>query len=412
MSRILLILPSSTYRASDFLDAAEALDAEVVIGCDEQQTMSDTMGVRALELDLHDPELAAKQIVAHADRVTLDAIVAVDDRGVLPAALAAERLGLPHNPPEAVAATRDKSRLREVLDGRVPQPDHRVARPGDDVAALAAEVGFPCVIKPVSLSASRGVIRVDDPDAAAGAAGRVRHILRCSDADPDGPLLVEAYVPGREVAVEGLVRGGSLEILTVFDKPDPLEGPYFEETLYVTPSREPDAVVDRIHHVTADAVAAVGLREGPVHAEARIDPDADRDGQVVFLELAARSIGGLCSRALRFGLGVSLEELLLRHALGRSLDGLRREPAASGVMMLPIPRAGTLRGVEGKDDARAVDGIVGLRITIANGTEVEPLPDGDRYLGFLFARGETTDDVERSLRAAAARLDVDIEPAP
>ncbi len=411
MSRILLILPSSTYRASDFLDAAETLDAEVVVGCDERQTMSDTMGERALELDLEDPELAAEQIVAHADRVALDAIVAVDDRGVLPAALASERLGLAHNPPGAVATTRDKARLRQALAGHVPQPAHRAAHVGDDVAELAFQVGFPCVIKPVSLSASRGVIRVDDREEAAAAAERIRHILTCSDADPDGPLLVEAYVPGREVAVEGLVRDGTLEVLAVFDKPDPLEGPYFEETLYVTPSRESDQVLERIHEVTADAVAAVGLREGPVHAEARIRPDGPDGGEVVFLELAARSIGGLCSRALRFGLGVSLEELLLRHALGRPLEGLQREPAASGVMMLPIPRAGTLRSVDGRDAARAVDGIVGLRITIADGTEVEPLPDGDRYLGFLFARSETPADVERSLREAASTLDARIEPA-
>lgn len=405
VSRILLILPSSTYRASDFIDAAAALDAEVVIGCDERQTMSDTMGTRALELDLEDAERAAGQIATHADRVPLDAIVAVDDRGVLPAALAGERLGLPHNPPEAVAATRDKAHLRRTLAGHVPQPAHRVAQRDDDIASLADEVGFPVVVKPVSLSGSRGVIRADDAAGAVAAADRIRHVLSCSDADPDGPLLVEAYVPGREVAVEGLVRDGALEVLAVFDKPDPLEGPYFEETLYVTPSREPDDVLSRIHGVTADAVAAVGLREGPVHAEARIRPDQ----QVVFLELAARSIGGLCSRALRFGLGISLEELLLRHALGRPLDRLRREPDASGVMMLPIPRAGILRGVDGKDEARDVDGIVGLRITMPEGTEVEPLPEGDRYLGFLFARGETTDDVEGALREAASRLDVDVE---
>lgn len=410
MSRILLILPSSTYRASDFLDAADALDAEVVVGCDQRQTMSDTMGARALELDLEDPERAAEQIAAHADRVPLDAIVAVDDRGVLPAALAGERLGLPHNPPDAVAATRDKVRLRRTLAGHVPQPAHRVAHRDDDVASLAEEVGLPVVVKPVSLSGSRGVIRADDPSGAAAAADRIRHILRCSDADPDGPLLVEAYVPGREVAVEGLVRGGALEVLAVFDKPDPLEGPYFEETLYVTPSRQPDDLLARVHQVTADAVATVGLREGPVHAEVRIRPGVpggDHDG-VVFLELAARSIGGLCSRALRFGLGISLEELLLRHALSRPLEGMQREPDASGVMMLPIPRAGTLRRVDGKDEARSVDGIVGLRITMPEGTEVEPLPEGDRYLGFLFARGATTDDVERSLREAASRIDVDV----
>ncbi|MBW3561012.1 MAG: ATP-grasp domain-containing protein [Actinobacteria bacterium] len=406
MSRILLILPSSTYRATDFLDAARSVGAEIIVASDQRQTMSDTMGDRAVVLDLDDPDLAAKQIVAHAERVGLDAIVAVDDRGVLPAATAAGRLGMPHNPPEAVAATRDKATLRDRLDGHVSQPAFRVARPGDDVGALAEAVELPCVVKPVSLSASRGVIRADTADEAIEAADRIRHILSCSDGDPEGPLLVEAYVPGREVAVEGLLRGGVLDVLAIFDKPDPLEGPYFEETLYVTPSRLTGEVQQRIVEVTADAATAIGLREGPIHAEARVRPD----GEVVFLELAARSIGGLCSRALRFGLGVTLEEILLLHALGRTLTDLKREPAASGVMMLPIPQAGTLQGVDGRDEAGAVVGIVGSQITVAPGSEIEPLPEGDRYLGFLFARGETPEDVERSLREAAARLDVRIEP--
>lgn len=414
MTRILLILPTSTYRASDFVDAAETVGAEVVVASDQAQTMSDVMGDRSVVLDLDEPELAAKQIVEHAARVGLDAIVAVDDRGVLPAAIAAEELGLPHNPPDAVAVTRDKARLRERLRGKVPQPLFRVGRAGDDIGALAEQVGPPCVVKPVSLSGSRGVIRADSATDAQEAADRIRHILTCSDSDPDGPLLVESYVPGREVAVEGLLRDGDLDVLAIFDKPDPLEGPYFEETLYVTPSRLPDDVQERLRQVTADAAAAIGLREGPVHAEARVTPEREdgegHGGDVVFLELAARSIGGLCSRALRFGLGVSLEEVLLLHALGRPLSDLKREPAASGVMMLPIPSAGVLRGVDGREEAEQVPGIVGSQITVATGSGIEPLPDGDRYLGFLFARGETPADVERSLRDAAAALDVRIDP--
>jgi hypothetical protein len=221
--------------------------------------------------------------------------------------------------------------------------------------------------------------------------------------DPDEPLLVESFVPGAEVAVEGLMRGGAFETLAIFDKPDPLDGPYFEETIYVTPSRLPAATVERIEATAADAAAALGLTEGPVHAELRVDGD-----RVTLLELAARSIGGLCSRALRFGAGVSLEEVILRHALDEPLAGLERADAASGVMMVPIPRAGVLHEVRGQDDARAVPGVVGLEIGIANGRPVEPLPEGDRYLGFVFARGDAPEDVETSLRAAHARLEVDI----
>ncbi|HEX2027318.1 MAG TPA: ATP-grasp domain-containing protein, partial [Nitriliruptorales bacterium] len=395
MARILLLLPTSTYRASDFIDAAGALGAEVVVASDRRQAMARSMGARALRVDLRRPERAAAAIMAHARQLPFDAVIAVDDEGVLAAALASEQLGLPHNPPTAVARTRDKLALRRALAGVVAQPGFRVADPADDVGALARELGLPVVVKPLSLSASRGVIRADSPVEAAAAAARVRDILACAGRSRDETLLIEEFVPGREVAVEGLLRGGHLEILAIFDKPDPLDGPFFEETIYVTPSREPAEVRSRIVATASAAAHATGLREGPVHAELRVHGD-----RVTFLELAARSIGGLCARSLRFGLGVRLEELILRHALGLPLATLHREPGASGVMMLPIARAGVLQEVRGTDHARAVPGVVGLEITVPRGRTVQPLPEGERYLGFLFARGGTPQEVEAALRAA------------
>ena len=272
---------------------------------------------------------------------------------------------------------------------------------GDDVAAAAAEVGWPVVVKPISLSASRGVIRADDPAGAEAAAARVWAILDEDCHPAEEPILVEAYVAGEEVAVEALLRGGELEVLAVFDKPDPLVGPYFEETLYVTPSRLPESVQAEIGGSVARAAAAIGLTEGPVHAELRVDPD----GRPWLLELAARTIGGLCARTLRFAAGVTLEELVLRHALGLPLDP-RRELVAAGVMMLPIPRAGRLVAVHGQDAARAVPGITALELSIRPGGDVRPLPEGDRYLGFLFARAPSPAEVEQALRTAHAHLEV------
>jgi biotin carboxylase len=325
---------------------------------------------------------------------------------VIAAALGAERLGLPHNPPGAVARTRDKAAMRRALaQAGVPQPRFALLPPGADAGAAAREVGLPCVVKPLGLSGSRGVIRANDAEQARAAAKRVRGMLAEAQESPEVPLLVESYLPGAEVALEGLLRGGQLEVLAVFDKPDPLEGPYFEETLYVTPSRLPRAVLADVEAVTARAARALGLREGPIHAELRAD-----GARVSVLELAARSIGGLCSRALRFGAGVSLEHVILRHALGLGLEDLARESTASGVMMIPIPRAGVLRAVEGQEQARAVEGISGLEITIARGRPVVPLPEGDRYLGFMFARAASADAVERALRAAHGLLRIRIEP--
>ncbi len=402
MPRVLLILPTGTYRATDFVRAAAVLGAEVVVASEHRQAMAATMVDRALVLPLDRPEAAADAIVTFAERAPVDAVVAVDEQGVLAAALAARRLDLAHNPPEAVAATRDKLASRTTLaDAGVDQPVFRVARPGDDVARLAAEVGLPCVVKPVSLSGSRGVIRADDPAAAAAASSRVRAILADAGEDPAGPVLVESFVTGPEVALEGLLRAGRLEVLALFDKPDPLDGPYFEETIYLTPSRLAAPIQQAVAAVVTAAAAALGLVEGPVHAEVRIGA-----GGVRLLEVAARSVGGLCSRALRFGSGISLEEVILRHALGLELDDLRREEQAAGVMMLPIPRSGHLAEVNGVDAARAVPGIEGLELTIARGRAVRALPEGDRYLGFLFARGPTPAVVEDALRRAHACLDV------
>ncbi len=398
------MLPSATYRATDFVDAAAKLGADVVVGSEHRQALSDSMGDRTLVLTLRQPLRAADQIQRLAERTPLDAIVAVDDGGTRAAAAASERLGLRGNALEAVERARNKASMRAAFaDAGVPQPEYRVVRPGDDEAAIAAELGGPVVVKPVTLSMSRGVIRADDPDAAAAAAVRVRAILGEAGEDPASRLLIERFAPGEEVAVEGLLRAGELEVLAIFDKPDPLDGPYFEETLYVTPSRLPRATQEAIARESARAAAALGLREGPVHAELRVNGD-----DLVVLELAARSIGGLCSRSLRFGLGMSLEELILRHALGLPLDGMKREERAAGVMMLPIPRAGTLREVRGIDEARAVPGIGGVEITVATGKPVVPLPEGDRYLGFMFAKADTPDQVEAALREAHAKLEVDI----
>ena len=157
---MLLLLPTATYRAADFLTAARALGAEVVVASERRLV---SMGDAQLTLDLCRPEAAAEAIAALAEDSPLDAVVAVDDQGVRVAALAAERLGLSGNPLEAVAATRDKAAMRRALAvAGVPQPEHRTVGPSDDAAAVAAEVGLPCVVKPLSLSASRGVIRADD----------------------------------------------------------------------------------------------------------------------------------------------------------------------------------------------------------------------------------------------------------
>ena len=392
--RILLVLPSSTYRASDFLDAARAVGAEVVVASEEEQLLTE----RFVLIDICNPRTSAEQIVERG--IQVDAVVGVDEQGVLFAAHLAALLDLPHNPPRAVATTRDKALTRIVLtDAGLDQPAHRLVH-DDQFRKAASSVGYPCVVKAVDLAASRGVIRANTPEELDEAASRVRAIV-----GEDVPLLVESYVPGAEVAVEGLLSEGKLQVLAIFDKPDPLEGPFFEETIYVTPSRLDRKTLDRITAAIARACTAIGLVEGPIHAEARITEDS-----VVVLEVAARSIGGLCSRALRFGAGISLEEVIVRHALRLDAGDLRRSKGASGVMMVPVPATGTLRSVDGLDGARSVDGVSGVEITVPLGQAIEAWPEGDRYLGFIFATDDTAAQVEAALRDAASKLQVRIEP--
>ena len=408
MQRLLLLLPTTTYRTHDFLDAARTLGVEVVCASDEPSTFEAHAPDNLLTLDFADPDAAAAKVAALADRHPLSAVVGVDDLTAVAAAAIAERLGLRASGRAAVAAARDKYQMRQCLAAAgVPIPRFRRIALKDDPFLAARGVEFPCVLKPLALSASRGVIRANNVDQFIAAFRRIVALLARDDVEASGDaaqfLLAEEYLPGIEVALEGLLIGGTFHALALFDKPDPLEGPFFEETIYVTPSRLPAATQAAIERVSADACAALGLGEGPVHAELRVN----NDGPWV-LEVAARSIGGLCSRTLRFGTGMTLEEIILRHALGWPIASLARERRPAGVMMIPIPRAGRLAAVRGTEAAGAVAGVEEVAITAHVGQDVVPLPEGWQYLGFIFARAETPAAVEAALRDAHARLSFEI----
>ena len=412
--RILLLLPTRTYRATDFLEAALKLDVEVVVASEEAATTADLSPRQSLVLDIAAPTAATQTILEFADTYPITAIVGVDDDTTLLATTASAALGLPHNPVASAKATRDKYRLRDTLSTNgVSVPGYQRFSIYEDAVEIAKKLGteipvnFPCVIKPLSLSASRGVIRADTPTEFVEAFQRTTKLLHAlqeateitSQEHASQYLLVEDYIPGIEVALEGILLAGELKTLALFDKPDPLEGPFFEETLYITPSRLSVDIQDALHHATAEAASALGLQHGPVHAELRYN-----DAGAHLIEIAARTIGGLCSRTLRFGTGMSLEELVIRHAIGQPVETLQREQQAAGVMMIPVPKAGILGEVRGKTAAYHVDGIVEVSITIPIGGEVVPLPEGARYLGFIFARAETPETVEAALREAHRRL--------
>lgn len=409
----LLILASKLgYQTSGFADAAEALGVQVHFATDRCHKLDDPWSDGAVALHFEKPQDAAKEIIQRFASDPPDAILALGDRPTPTAAYAARALGIAGNSPEAVERCRSKQTQRETLHAAgLPVPEFLSFALNEPVENIVARVKFPCVVKPLSLAASQGVIRADNEKQFRAAVSRIQSLLQSPEIqvtrEPNlDRLLVEQYIPGREVAVEGLLDHGNLKILAIFDKPDPLEGPYFEETIYVTPSRLPGELQSALRDCAARAVHALGLTHGPVHAEFRIN---ERGPWV--LEIAPRPIGGLCSRALRFGPNrISLEELLLRHALGLGGANVEREPDASGVMMIPVPRNGIFERVEGLEDAECVPNVTEIRITARLKDYVAAWPEGSSYLGFIFARAETPNEAEAALRAAHARLLFELSP--
>ena len=416
MKRVLLLLPTTGYRNDAFVDAAKVLGVEILAAANYCHRLAPSWGlppVMALHFD--QPETAAEVVMRELDG-HLSAVLAVDDSGVELAALLAQRLGLPGNSAEAVRRVRDKLVFRRLLrDGEFLCPEFHHLRSDADPQALQPEWKFPVVVKARRLSGSRGVIRADDAQALVRAVHRVRAIQSHADRDAQElGLIVEDFIPGLEYALEGNLERGELTTLALFDKPDPLDGPYFEETLYVTPSRLADALQERIRHEVARACHAAGLATGPIHAEVRVN-----ERGVWLLEIAARSIGGLCGRVLKHSLGMSLEELILRQLIGLPVadaaDGRAVVGAggAAGVMMIPIERRGIYHGVEGLAAAQAVPGVTGVNITAQPGQIVAPPPDGASYLGFIFARASIPAQAEAALRSAfqCLRFDIRLEVA-
>jgi hypothetical protein len=416
IKRLLLFTAKLGYQTRSFEEAALKLGVQLVYVTDRCHQLEDPWGDRAIAVHFENPEAAAYTVMEALRGQNVEGVLALGDRPAIAAAYAARGLGISYNHPAAVEACRNKLRMREIFRDaglRVPWFRNLPIHPTPEPSLLG--ISYPCVLKPLSLSASQGVVRANDREEFLAAAARVRRLLESpeirSTREPNlNHMLVEGYIPGREVAVEGLLTGGTLRVLAIFDKPEPLEGPYFEETIYVTPSRLPAAEQIGIEKCTRDAARALGLTQSPIHAEFRIN-----DQGVWPLEIAPRPIGGLCARVLRFspsaeGEPIGLEELLLRHALELPGADAKREQLASGVMMIPVPKSGVLDSVTGEDAARSMPGITQLLITPRLHDYIAAWPEGSSYLGFLFARGNSPAEVEQAIRKAHEKLVFTITP--
>jgi biotin carboxylase len=403
IQRLLLIAPHSSYRITPYIIAAKKLGVEVLIASTSEHSLVSEVaeGLRInLGTDDANPDHSIDLIVEAHRNHPFTGVIATDDSAVSLASRAAKALELPHNPPEAVRLTQRKDLARACLSKNgVLVPDFRRIDLFIDINTQILDLSYPCVIKPLSLSGSRGVIRVDDAEACVIACKRIQKIVaELPEEESQRFLLIESYIPGVEVAVEAMLNNGELQLLALFDKPDPLEGPYFEETYYVTPSRLPEHQQKLIVQRVSAACSAYGLVNGPVHAELRLYKN-----EAWILEIAARTIGGQCAQLLRHGTGYGLEELVIAQATGNILQSEINDSAA-GVLMIPIPDAGILRRVEGLAAARRVPHITEVEISVRSGYELIPLPEGSAYLGFIFAQGPDPESVENALRLAHAKL--------
>ena len=410
MKRILLVLPSSTYRTHAFVSAALELDVELIIATDQQQAMSDLVPGNTISINFHDADEIKSAIRDFAGKRPFDAVLGVDDISAWVAAVAATTQPIAHNSPAALEAARNKYLMRSRMQEAGLNCPNFLAIPADgNPADFIKDIRFPCVLKPSFLSASRGVTRAGTASEFTAAFQRIQQLLTLPDVSKkrmpgdNVDILVEDYIPGVEVALEGILSNNQLKTLAIFDKPDPLEGPHFIETIYVAPSRLPAYVQREIIHAAQQAALAIGLQNGPIHAEIRVN---DQGAWVV--EIAGRSIGGLCSRVLRFDDGSSLEALIIRQALGQDISNIQRERQAAAVMMMPVLHSGILSGVQHVDDARKVDGIEDVLITIPKNQEILAMPEGGRYLGFIFARADTPDLAESAIREADSLLQVEV----
>ena len=411
--RVLLLSTTTGYQLRAFDDAAQRLGVELVFGTDRCHQLDDPWRDRAIPIRFHREWQSADAVVKEAARAPFHGVIAVGDRPTVLGALICERLNLPGNPPDAAAASGNKRETR----ARLAQAGLNVpwnftlpirATPGE--ALRDGRVRFPCVLKPLGLSGSRGVIRANSPEEFIAAFQRIQGLLqrldvRAARTGLEDVLLVEGFIPGREFAIEGVLTGGTLQAFAIFDKPDPLDGPFFEETIYVTPSVLGGLTQVALLGTISEACAALGLWHGPVHVECRIGPDG-----IFVLEIAARPIGGLCSKALRFEGGISLEQVLLRHAIGEDVSSYAQDSTSSAVMMIPIPGRGLFKSVEGVDRASEVAGIDEVRITAKPDQLLEPLPEAGSYLGFIFARASQPGEAERAVREAHSWLVFTIEP--
>ena len=404
--RFLLIAQPNSYRIAPYIKAAQNMGLEVMIASAGQHSLITEVHA-GIHINLNDIPTSLKTILDEATKKPFAGILGSDDSTVELAAAVAAELGLSHNPPEAarISQRKDLARAELSLSGAAV-PIHCLIDLSKTIDNQMAGLPWPCVIKPLNLSASRGVIRTNNEQEFIEACTRIKKIIvHSADEFERTHVLIEDYIDGIEIAYEGYLKKGELNTLTIFDKPEPLTGPYFEETIYVTPSQLCNDIQDNIKQTVQQACEIYGLKTGPVHAELRID----KNNKPWILEVASRTIGGDCARTLDSDNGFNIEELTIALAMNRPFE-IDSDEQCRGVMMMPIKKGGILRRVEGLSKAGKVEHVESIDIIIREGNELIPLPEGNQYPGYIFARADSQQKVINALQEAFSKLEFVVAP--
>ncbi len=402
---VLLIAPSGSYRIPPYIEAAKALGIGLLVVSNSKHSLVSEVA-KGISVDFDDLRLAREIILSEIKGLKILSVLATDDICVGLSSQIAQQLGLPQNNPSAARLTHRKDLAREALQlAGCNTPEFQVIKL-IDASNLSKSINYPVVIKPLSLSASRGVIRANDAAEFVQACRRIDSILEYTGQSgyERNQVLVEAYLDGAEFAVEGIIIAGEFHLLMIFDKPEPLIGPFFEETYYLTPSQLESAQIQELINEVSRCCHAYNLTHGPVHAEARITQTG-----VVLLELAARTIGGQCGQLIEFSTCQKLEELVILGMCGIKPE-LPSSVESAGVLMIPVAKSGLLKRVEGMTDALQVEFIRDIEIHIQAGYELIPLPEGSSYLGFIFAQAPSYQQTYDALKKAYDKLNFVTQP--
>lgn len=402
LKKLLVILPANTYRAQRFLEAARKLGVDVFIATDSDFSPPDPSNSVIDGISFCDPKEAGRQIADIIRHQGPMSVLAVDEAAVEVAEWTRVALGLIDHPNSGILATRDKRELRQRLrENNISQPKTF------DILELEqgrGEIPFPVVVKPSKGSGSIGVTKAQNQQELTKSLITVQDVIAKMTIS-NQCIVVEEYIPGVEFAVDILVTDGKLHVLVIFEKPDPLVGPFFAETIYVTPPHLTDSQLEALHSVIQKCIRALSINNGPLHLELRLTSANDW----VPIDIASRSIGGNCSNALAFASNTSLEELIIQNALGLEVINTQRERRASGVYMIPAETLGTLVAVHGVEAALKVRFVEDIQITVKPGTKTVPLPFDNQYLGFIFAKAPGAKTVEKALRTARALLEIEVD---